>query len=1045
MAKKAALVLCWFIVGHLYSQTPFSPADLGGLELWLKADTGVVLSGSLVSQWTDFSGNDRHAANDLDIIRPMFQDSAINNLPVISFDGTDDFLVFPEVSNLRTAFWVLRENALAGASPTRGLLGYSGALNFFRGTNKEFWNAEFSHIGVRTGATRLNFQDINGTQTVVPNDYSIVSLVTTENVQATHLTMELNVFGWTWWGEMAEVILFSDSLTDQQILQVENYLANKYGPAYAAIPDINVEYGFCDTTVCASSGFLAYQWSNGATAQCTSFDHSGTYFLQATDYFGRIVHDTLDISFPGNLQITNDTICQGNSFVWNTNLNAADYTFLWSNNSNEPNIELSNEDNYVLQITDSLGCEFSIDFTISVDSFPSQVSLGNDLQLCAGNTIQPLQPQSPEVNYLWSTEESTWQIEINQSGAYRIEATNITGCIARDTINVLVLGTAPQLSLSASTLCAASDAALQGINISGENISSWQWTVNDAVAGNTQNINYTFPTPGEFLVAVEVLADNGCSGAFDTVLVVLIPPSPSFSTSLLCDNILVYFSDESISEVSQITTWNWLIDGTAFTGAELTTQFAEAGFVNVQFSVADEQGCSAQLSQFLEVHATPEIFFAQEGICQGELTEFNEGIDESLTGPITSYHWNFGDNTSSTLANPTHFFALAGTYPVELTAIAASGCKDSLTQDVQIILPPNADFVIANACVGQLFELQDASVFSFNDPIATWEWTVDEINILNGDSVEFIFDSPGFHSVQLVLTTTAGCTADVSQQIPVWINPVAAFSFTPEIGAAPFEVQFSNTSLFADGFNWNFGDGNSSNELSPVHIFQNNGNYEVELIVYSVMGCSDSTQQNLQVASPLPDVLVQDAACNALPAGQQITARIVNNGNITISNLVLSWQTGNEAEVAELWSGQLLPGAFFDYTFTSLQTTGGNQFPYLCVKAEISNQNFVEPNKENNSFCKALEENGLELFPAYPNPNDGKMFVRFNTGIAGDLVLKIFDASGKMVRDLVDHQVPKGFHQYFLDVSDLEMGNYSLVLEMGGSRSVTAIQVKEKN
>jgi PKD repeat protein len=1045
MAKKAALVLCWFIVGHLYSQTPFSPADLGGLELWLKADTGVVLNGTLVSQWTDCSGNNRHATNDLDFIRPMFQDSSINNLPVISFDGTDDFLVFPEVSNLRTAFWVLRESPLAGTSPTRGLLGYSGALNFFRGTNKEFWNAEFSHIGVRTGSTRLNFQDINGTQTVVPNDYSIVSLVTTENVQATHLTMELNVFGWTWWGEMAEVILFSDSLTDQQILQVENYLANKYGPAYTAIPDINVEYGFCDTTVCASDGFLAYQWSNGAQAQCTSFDHSGTYYLEATDYFGRIIYDTLEVIFPGNLQITNDTICQGNSFVWSTNLNALDYTFLWSDDSNQPNITLNNEDNYSLQITDSSGCIFSVDFSISVDSFPSQISLGNDLQLCAGNTIQPLQPQSSEVNYLWSTEESTWQIEINQSGEYWIEATNPTGCVARDTIEVVVLGTAPQLSLSTSILCAASSAGLLGLNLSGENISSWQWTADGGVIGNTQNINYTFPTPGEHLVGVEVVADNGCAGAFDTVLVVLTPPSPSFSTSLLCDNILVYFNNESTSEVSEITSWNWIINGANYSGAQVMAQFTAAGFVNIQFSIADEQGCSAQLAQFLEVHAAPEILFTRQGICQGQLTEFNEGIDELLTGPITSYHWDFGDNTSSALANPTHFFALANVYEVELKAVAESGCRDSLTQNVQIISPPNADFVITNACVNQPFLLQDASVFSFNDPIANWQWTVDESNFLTGDTTEFTFDSPGFHPVQLLLTTTAGCTAEVGQQIPVWINPVASFTFAPEIGAAPFDVQFSNTSLFGDTFNWNFGDEIQSNVLSPTHTFQSNGNYEVELIVRSLAGCSDSTSQTLVVANPTPDVFVQDVVCTMLSAGQQITARIVNNGNISISNLVLGWQVGNEAEVVELWSGQLLPGTFFIYTFTSLQTTGGNEFPYLCVKAEIPNSIFTEPNKENNSFCKALEENGLELFPAYPNPNDGRMFVRFNTGISGDVVLKIFDASGNMVRDLVDLQVPKGFHQYFLDVSELKVGIYSLVLEMGGSQAVTAIQVIDKN
>jgi hypothetical protein len=72
-----------------------STFPLNGLSLWLRADSGSVLNGSALSQWTDLSGNERHATQSSGSSQPTLVNGAVNGLPVVRFDGVGDFLNLP--------------------------------------------------------------------------------------------------------------------------------------------------------------------------------------------------------------------------------------------------------------------------------------------------------------------------------------------------------------------------------------------------------------------------------------------------------------------------------------------------------------------------------------------------------------------------------------------------------------------------------------------------------------------------------------------------------------------------------------------------------------------------------------------------------------------------------------------------------------------------------------------------------------------------------------------------------------------------------------
>ncbi|MEI7802323.1 MAG: PKD domain-containing protein, partial [Bacteroidota bacterium] len=105
---------------------------------------------------------------------------------------------------------------------------------------------------------------------------------------------------------------------------------------------------------------------------------------------------------------------------------------------------------------------------------------------------------------------------------------------------------------------------------------------------------------------------------------------------------------------------------------------------------------------------------------------------------------------------------------------------------------------------------------------------------------------PGLFTVKLVVTSASGCIDSLSKPdlITVLNNPVAKFTAKPEPGIVT-EVKdatfyFTNQSVYANSCKWFFGDGDSSTLQNPIHIYQDSGNYDVMLVAYDSIGCTDT-------------------------------------------------------------------------------------------------------------------------------------------------------------------------------------------------------------
>lgn len=355
-----------------------------------------------------------------------------------------------------------------------------------------------------------------------------------------------------------------------------------------------------------------------------------------------------------------------------------------------------------------------------------------------------------------------------------------------------------------------------------------------------------FSGEDNIVIRIENVTDNGNNTFINRVMVyssceITDPPLPAFLAfpESGCTDLVVEFQDISENFPNE---WQWEFPGgqpSNSTEQNPVITYSEVGVYDVTLEVFNPAGSSEITEQgLISVNDIP-------------IPEFSYSIDKlevtftNLTQRGNNYFWSFGDGNFSTDVNPVHTFSEGGVYQVSLEADNECGA-DFFSLTIEIIDAPTADFEvdIDSGCAPHEIGLVNHS--SSNAEEFYWQFPGGIPSESFQVNPTVTYNQPGTYDITLIAINSSGAdTITIENAVTVLDTPIAAF----ELIVLEDTLFTTNNSFYAVENLWDFGDSNSSSSNEPIHIYENDGLYEVILVVSNSCG-SDTIMEFIEVATP---------------------------------------------------------------------------------------------------------------------------------------------------------------------------------------------------
>jgi gliding motility-associated-like protein len=377
--------------------------------------------------------------------------------------------------------------------------------------------------------------------------------------------------------------------------------------------------------------------------------------------------------------------------------------------------------------------------------------------------------------------------------------------------------------------------------------------------------SYTYPAPGTYSVQLIVNPGQACT---DTALMT-VTVNNLFSVAWTSQDSLCIVGNQFdfvgvSSSPNGVGTYSWTLDNSASvtTGSGLgvpNVTFASPGFHPVTIT-GDNGSCVTSYTDSIYIFDIPttQVTVPQNVECLGFTIPFG-----SVSTNSVYYHWDFGvANLSSDTSNviaPSYTFPGPGTYTLVLNVSSGPNCDASDSATITLNEPLVLSFVNNDSlCINGGVYAFDGTVSG--PPTAIYNWSFGQNGIpttsQNVDEFNVMFSQPGFQNITLY-GSFDNCIDSVQDQVYVYFEPNIDFVFVNTLQCVPFAGVFINTST-ADGpatYEWNYGDGGTSNGLNGAHLYTQVGNYSVGLTMTTLEGCIDTLymlQQDIVNVNPSP-------------------------------------------------------------------------------------------------------------------------------------------------------------------------------------------------
>ncbi len=644
-------------------------------------------------------------------------------------------------------------------------------------------------------------------------------------------------------------------------------------------------------------------------------------YIDDIAFFNRALSDTQMASLytfsPGTVPFSlgNDTTICGDSITLQPKPMPVGRLFSWSTVDsvsskivvNPPPLATTP---YSLTVTEPYGC--TVTDIINITKSPLILTLGNDTNICAGDTII-LDASYSGAKYKWNTGDTTAKVKASSTGYY-IVTIDSTGCLGHDTLFLNARRT-PIVDLGPDMFnCKGAPVTIKNFYQAYDTGFVYLWSNGSNLDSLVAN------TSGSFWVQV---SNNGCLRS-DSIDVLIVYDTFSFNSrdTAICKGRTVVGQ----ATANPIVHYQW----TPTTGIPLSTEASTNITPDTSATyvlTGTFPGCADQVFSFhIDVQPYPIVNMGgNRHVCQFDTVNITAGVIPNWYDKYI-FDWSPGtfldDSTRQTI-----IFTAGDTTKLFIKVSTPAGCSGT---DSALILvhPGNFDSLFSDirVCPGDTVRLKPTMYYADSNVVATYEW----------HPGRYLDDSTSSSPMMRAITSEAFTTIGTSQygckdtfHFHVIVNPAAVMYLGDSATLYPGETYQINPQTNCTYFHW-FPHGGLSDTVISNPLA--NPSVETKYIVHAstAEGCSIIDSINIRVD---PSTII--AMPNAFTPGAGVNDKfyILKRGIATIDHFTIYDRWGVKVfetkDITEGWDGTYkdTPQPFAVYVYDVEGTTNtGKKF-----------------------------------------------------------------------------------------------------------------------
>lgn len=630
----------------------------------------------------------------------------------------------------------------------------------------------------------------------------------------------------------------------------------------------NANLGVIDpSTLQAGQYTLYYEARNELLPRCSAVDS-----IQLTvDSLPLVAFELLDSILCQDTPIRFNNLSRGASqyewrFTDSTSSNATNPQFTYSTNGLK-SVEL------VAFSANNLNCKDSIGQVFNVVAPPMSANFRlSDSIVCVGTPVEFInQSRGENLTYQWNYgNDTTSTLENPPSMFYEqgerdtiyfptLTVNNECGILSySDTIRIFPKPIA-RFGTMLDTYCEGESVEIRNVSVGLPTAYTWIYG-NGAISNDSLPIQPIYSVEQEAQrYTIQLNIQNEC-GMDSTIKEIFITPSNveaffNIEKQTFCVGDSIYL--ESFATPNVPVKWQFG-DGNSTNLENPVYAYSQSGtYVISQLAFGcgyDSVGIEIQISD------TPVASFEVEGgMCLGDTLRFKNNSSNVL-----SNIWNFGDGQERIIDEPVYAYQAAGNYMVNLIA-QNNNCRDTFELPLSISSLPSFELVVQDTVCANTSNTFRVNVAEAHE---NYLWTIND-SILFGRQINFTFSNNGQFEVAVSVQNSLGCTTGKTATVIALPQPLASFAIDALDLCTPAEVVFINTSTNANQFEWKFDQGNVVKTIDANLLYENEGDFSLDLIAGLNNQCFDTTRQTISIRqTPVLDFTIDDISCGGANDGR---------------------------------------------------------------------------------------------------------------------------------------------------------------------------------